>query len=543
MISFFKNIFRDDEFRYLDEWSRGFWAIPPDTIKVRFSQQGYEDKGYGHIQQIVANVEKLLENYFKKLCKLNNCKSEETFQQEMQQVFKPNLILFYVATHLHDIGMAFPGIFKALSGYVKNKAQNPSHFGEIIHEYHHYTSFIVLFEMSYLKSVNPISIKSCKYLSNIEGDREKITDLESLDGILNILFENFIRGKTKIKNIQNFKIILAILCLLHKEINEDYLKNILKKFKEKDAGAMEIFNYWWSYFERAQAWTNKIYERFARTNGNELPGTDDAELLVKRSRSIIDLQLVEALLQYGDKTDITIERLARKPLLEHSETLREMPLKTFKDDIIKDGKIGYINTKIAQKVISDYARFRACCYIPVLLITVESDEILPGGITMHALNIVINYLRFDSDKEVFKFIRYQDEKDFFDLGFLRVIRFHIPTVIRYSRPSFKENPVLALKFKKKEFSIHDPDLGVNGISDLDDFSDTQDGLKLLKSTTLDDSLKNFPYTLQNCKAIKKYANLLIKKGSKKQAFHESCDMDVPSSFEIMAVLNLFHKED
>ena len=61
--------------------------------------------------------------------------------------------------------------------------------------------------------------------------------------------------------------------------------------------------------------------------------------------------------------------------------------------------------------------------------------------------------------------------------------------------------------------------------------------------------KNFPYTRQNIEAIERISQpYLDSEGRFKmkepgKIFYETCDLDVPASFELMAVLNLFMEEE
>jgi hypothetical protein len=578
MNTFLEDLFEDEELKELDKWSQSFWGVNSDhnSLKIQFSQQGYEDKGYGHIQRIISNVGELLENYFTILYDLNDKEDKGDFLGEMKKAFKENLILFYVAAHLHDIGMKFPGIFEALSKYVNENSQNPLHIGKITHEYHHYISFIVLMEMicQEIGSKGP-------YLSNIskshpEGCKRLIEDKENLNFILNNIFERYFSDlKKSIERPWEFKVILAILCLLHKEVNIDYVHRILRNFKDentKNSIVVETFNRWWSYFERANLWTEKMCQRFLRYDSIEPPECDDMELLEASSGQKIDLSLVEALLQYGDKTEITIARLVRKPLDKEGNPIEKMPLEDFIKDTEYDGRKGYICTNIAQGVISDFARTRACLFIPVLLIKVENmagknkkkdkknkekNETVPSEEVKPGLNIVLLYLRFDGDNDVFKRIRYYNEKDFFELGFLRVIRFHLPAVIHLLKEAdaldkkYKENPVFTLTFKMEEHSIKHPNI-TNLIRE---YPESSDGFKLLKGTIMGNRnkdrkpRKNFPYTRQNLEAIERISQPYLdsedrfKVKEPKKVFYETCDLDVPASFELMAVLNLFMEEE
>jgi len=531
MNTFLDDMFKgsgNENFEKLDAWSRRFWTVDKDNIKVKFAQQGYEDKGHGHIQRIIANVGELLECYLEKL---DGFQKKEGQQQIIlkpiwDEVFKSNLILFYVAAHLHDIGMNFPGIFEALTKYVKENSTTPLHIGEIIYEHHYYASFIILMEMSCIEvGVDAFAISP--YLKNISTEKNK-KDIIALNELVETIYNNHF-GKF-FDSIKEFKIVLAILSLLHKKIKNEYVESIVRKFVDKNKDVVKIFEEWWDYFERARRWTEKAHQRYLRDR-DKLPASDDAEFLKAKDDSLLDLQLVEALLQFGDKTEITIARLARMPM-----GYDQMPLADFIEDTKYDDQKGYICVDMARKVISDFARTRACCYIPVLLITVEKDP----NMATPELRIVIHYLRFDGDKDLFKYIRYQDEKDFYDLGFLRDIRLRIPTLISRSKEISKINPVFELKFKRKEHSIRDDlDYLISSSSDpRKNFPETKKGLEKIRERK-----GNFPYTQQNCDAINKYANLLIKPEGKKRVFYKSCDQEVPANFEIMAVLNLFDREE
>lgn len=479
MHTYLNTFFKDERFeslKKLADWSEVFWVVDPEPAKIRSqnAQQGYEEKGLGHIDRIISNVGEFLESYFDALYKVNKSGDDdkEAFLCQMHEVFEKNLVLFYTAAHLHDIGMRFPGIFKALSDFVKDKGQNPLHIGGLVHQYHHYASFIILMEMCCLKEFTKIEMKTRPYLANIIDERNNkknqpvLICLDKLNINLKNIHSKFSEKTSLELPFKEFKVILAILCLLHKDTDEKTLQNILRKFRDGGDNLIEIFNKWWSYFERSKSWTDKVFERFSREKTNELPECDDAELIIAEStkekappsKSIIDLALVEALLQYGDKTEISIARLARIPLAEKgSPPINEMPLKMFIDDTKYDGRKGYINTKMAQRVISDHARARACCFIPVALVTVEKkvNKKKYQSPEEAELNTVIHYLRFPGDENILKYIRYQNEKDFYDLGFFRVMRFHLPSVIYHSSYALRRNPVFSLKFKKKGHHIGD----------------------------------------------------------------------------------------
>lgn len=570
MNTFLNDMFQSQELQALDEWSRRFWRVNPNQIKTQFAQQGYEEKGHGHIEYIISNVGELLEKYFQLLETQNQKmnligRKQPGFKISLRAGFEKILILFYVSAHLHDIGMGFPGIFKSMSGYLKEKGQNPQHIGAIIHEYHHYASFIVMLEMSLPEAINATSSQR-PYLSNLAlKNNKKLTKLYKelrlfLENIHTKHFEDF---EDSIKDFKEFLILLGILSLLHKEIDMNYVRSILRKFQDVNMNSVDIFNKWWCYFERGRAWTEKLHQRFQRVESTDLPDISDHELLISRKGAILDLCLVEALLQYGDKTDITIARLTRKPI-----GYDKLPIEDFIEDISYDDKIGYINTNIAQRVISEWARYRACCFLPVILVNVETRDAQNGKKSgSHELFIVIHYLRFKGDESVFKYIRYNDEKDFFDLKFLEAIRFHLPVVVDWFKKKCEkiddklENSVFPITFKKEEHRI-DTNERLKEAIDLEKPDPYFKRLKLPDSMTKSletdvkigvynlarayvkakfDYRKIFPFTQLNKDAIKK--NTKIKKKKKEnesqKVFMESCDLTVPASFEVMAVLNLF----
>lgn len=558
MNKFLKDLFEGKELQQLTDWSENFWKYDQKNLKIQFAQQGYEDKGFGHIQRIIANVGELLENYFKLPHDVQpNTKNKDEFCTAMKEDFRYNLILFYVAAHLHDIGMKFPGIFESLSEYIGEQSQNPLHIGEIIHDYHHYTSFIILMEMSCNVSFDKKSIKKRPYLQYIKGGeliKSAIEDLKGLNKCLAHIHSKMNMVKF-IPELKDFKVILAILCLLHKEVNEEYVRSILKNLKGNEVNSVDTFNKWWGYLERSTRWTDKIFQRFSRNDNSKVFGINDHELIIIKNTSnnnsgnqcqILDLLLVEALLQYGDKTEISIARIARKPA-----GYRQIPLKNFYEDCAFDNRDGYICTNIKQRIISDFARFRACRFIPVIIIKVErASEHDDKG-----LDIVIHYLRFEEDDDVFKLIRYHNEKDFFDLHFLRVIRFHLPVIIHLlkengveSLKKIQKKSIFSLTFKKKEHYIR---LEKEIFELSKSFKDTKNGLKEILNIWKDckDKENFFPYTRKNRKAIRKFSQSLLNREERnrrkdsQKVFYEMCDSIVPASFDIMAVLNLFVEEE
>jgi hypothetical protein len=483
MNEFLKDIYEGEStLGKLEDWTRDFWELDESNADPIFAQKGYEEKGCGHIERIISNVGEFLEKYFSKLGELNgvNIKIEserKEFFKKMKTIFKPSLVLLYVAIYLHDIGMRCPGIFKALSRFVKGGGENALHISKIVHEHHHYASFIILMELTESDTLNEDNRDQFAFLSQIPAERfRKVKDyLNRLNVILeevanNICFNPYFGVTEKSRRQRDFKVIYAILSLLHKEVDVNSLRSILKQFQQNSkisyARTIESFNKWWGNIERGRKWNERTRQRFFRAGGNgELPADKDYEVLMIGNSSeefgALDLLLIEALLQYGDKTDITIARLAR----EH-EGYYKIPLDVFCDDIEYDNKNYSMCNKMAQQVVSDFARLRACSFIPVLLITIdgndEKSEKSPDNIITKPfpeLNIVIHYLRFENDEDIFRFVRLQDEKDFFDLQFLDVIRFHIPLTLRLAsdkNESFK-NPVFNINFKKEEHQIGERD--------------------------------------------------------------------------------------
>jgi len=574
----------------LEHWSRWFWKVYPKTIKQKFAQQWYEDKGMGHIEQIIENTENRLGERFKVVAPNHNSGEAIAVFNGMEK----SLLLFYIAAYLHDIGMEFPEIYESLSEYVDGVELKPSHIGEIIHDYHHYTSFIVLMELSCCKTDN---FNSTHYLQRIKS---RSSQLKKLHGHVKNCFKDFQLFK-EIKQ-QDFFVILAILCLLHKEVKEDLLQSILSNFKQSGVHSktIPIFHKWWEYFQQSVKWTDKIKERFSREESKKFPKYEDHEMLLytlsdccgekhpsvmvgsfqkillkhiefmrifkrrsaqkdrvlrykrrlmKRNNNgdeivqVLDLALVEALLQYGDKTDITYLRLYRK---QNGYTPR--PIVDFIEAINRDNQDGYICTTIKQRVISSWARFRGCRFFPVLSVKVGPKT------CENNIDIVIEYLRLPGDDDIFRLLRYHNEKDFYDLDFLNVIRFHVPINLSLLAKKGNTNAtnadddfrICSLQFQRKETFINEVKnhKGLISIIKPSGKEDKQ-GQKSFRSMLVD-NCKNkkytFPYTKLNRKAIKDFSKNVVNPEKKKEdkVFHETGDMTVPASFEIMAVLNLFN---
>ena len=287
--------YKDKENEVLNElrdWSKGFWKIDSENVPAIFAQRGYEDKGYGHIERIISNVGELLEKYCEILSRLNNPGTEKKYSGKFKEKFidqlGPNLILFYIAAHIHDIGMNFAGIYEALSDLVAAGGDSALHIGEIIHNYHHYSSFIVLLELNYFdekKKDENESIEDCPYLLNLHPDdrKRKIDDLKRLKVILKNIYETHFKGQFEndIKSEKDFFVMIAILCLLHKEVNPDYVQSIIRKFRDERQETVRLFNKWWDKLNRANEWTKKLKERLPeiKTSPNRFSGCDQIVLI------------------------------------------------------------------------------------------------------------------------------------------------------------------------------------------------------------------------------------------------------------------------
>lgn len=467
-----KEQFGKSELNDLEVWSKKLWEKYSQDRASNFAQQGYEDKGWGHIERIVSNVLDLLENY--PVLYYGNDAEEKSIIDDFFIHIEPNWTMFLAATYLHDIGMCFPGIFKALENVVSKNGESALHISEIIHKYHHYGSFILLLELNNIPEISEESKETltgdehkgieenCPYLVNIPK-KNMYRNIEALIGLrkaLTPLYEKYF-DKKKIDE-KEFRVILAILCLLHREIDLNYVQSILRSFQKSNPNHEETiryFNKWWDFFNRARQrtesfdlnWLQKKLEGSKPTEEifPELIDITEKENKKKIShRSKLSLLFVEALLQYGDKTDITIARLARKPL---NDTGNPIPLKSFLDDIQWDNRKGGICTDMAKKVLSDFARFRACRFIPLFMVSVKNTgekTKTPG------LDVVMHYFRFPNDKDVFPLLRFHNESDFYDLKFLDVIRIHIPLLLWHSNFISNENSlkcsIIEIKFIKEE---------------------------------------------------------------------------------------------
>jgi hypothetical protein len=319
---------------------------------------------------------------------------------------------------------------------------------------------------------------------------------------------------------------------------------------------------------RSREWTFKLRERIPYVSDPNKRFSGSQQVIIKgisqspsgegacdsgektTNNEILDLLLVEALLQYGDKTEITIARLARE--IKVTEEIQNIPLKQFKNDVNYDNQKGFICTDMAQRIISSFARFRACRFIPLILVDVR--EVKENGIIKEKMDVIMHYVRFDSDDDIFRILRYHNEKDFFDLGFLEVIQIHIPMLVDNwpNRPT--KNPFLEIEFKKVEDPFDKlPKKLEKQLSKIleklggKDFF--KDAIEYDKSHRHINPKDRFPYTPQNRKAIREHSWSILNPEEKKKAegikkaFCKTCDLIVPASFEIMAVLNLFREEE
>jgi hypothetical protein len=451
------------ELKDLKDWGENFWKIDQAKVKLTFAQKGYEDKGVGHSERIVSNVGDLLGKYFDVLCQLNHPgetaeNKKKKFRNECFEYLKPHLILFYITAYLHDIGMNFAGIFEALSDLVAAGGDTALHIGEIIHNYHHYASFIVLFEIYYLdQNGTPKNQAKCPYFFNIRKNPPKENNpleyMEDLKGKLRDIYENEDTLLKKFFELEEFFVVLAILCLLHMEVNWDYVQSILLKYKtQKKDERIRYFDKWRSKLDRALEWTEKLQEKISDREKNEIKFSGKEQVVVEIGRGptiVFDLLFVEALLQYGDKTEVTIARLAREIKIKapgKSKDRNIIPLKHFLEDTEYDNQKGFICTNMAQRIISSFARYRACRFIPLILVNVQ--EVKEEKKIQEELEVIFHYSRFDNDEDIFRILRYHNEKAFFDLGLLDVIKIHVPMLLDYWKEKPKKNPLFEIKFKK-----------------------------------------------------------------------------------------------
>ncbi|MBU1700236.1 MAG: hypothetical protein KJ970_07855 [Candidatus Eisenbacteria bacterium] len=298
---------------------------------------------------------------------------------------------------------------------------------------------------------------------------------------------------------------------------------------------------WQSYFARARESLKKIIDLY-RSKENIDSRLEGYELLDVNNNIHIDPMLAEALLQYGDKTDITISRLHRP-----GQNTNNSPLHTFLEAISHDEKEGYLCVDIARSILSPFARYRASRFLPVDSIRINpaavrihsgekpnaKNEIVPAG-----LDIVITYWWIESwADELFRLIRYHNEKDFYDLGFLDVIRFNIPLFFSKLNTPIKRNkdPIPVIRFFYKKHTIKN-----NETNNLDNIEAIDFVIGKLKSAS-----SRFPFTSENIKALRScspssiHQKKLDRPPQPECAFYETADGLIPGSFEILAILNTF----
>lgn len=652
------NRFLDEKFftekkhslQLLDIWSRLFWRMEEDKLPAIFAQRGYEDKGYGHIERIISNVGELLEKYSDVLCKINGDGSnKKAIQNEFVKKLKSTIILFYAAAHVHDIGMNFSGIYDALKDLVKTGGDNALHVGQIIHDYHHYTSFIILMDLEHLKPLEETeetknseneqdTYAGCAFLKKIsEIDKDsKFQQLFSLKKNLDAIYrEHFVPAKDagfSIEDSQDFFILLGILCLRHKEVESDYVRDIICCY---DSKTRERFNKWWDVFKWADEWSRKQKEMISDTDKEEPRLSDCSRVTLKLEEDLyLDFYLAEAFLLYGDKTEISIARLARRMMVKSEqdteyytqlETLLSseeknnieglknqlgaeaennehsyLPLTRFTVDSSCDNSRQTICSDMVQRVISSFARYRACRFIPVLLVEPqeresppnnprekknqerESPQETPQEEKKSGLDIVIHYLRFKKDDDIFRILRYHNEKDFYELDFLGTIRLHIPMLLNFllkgDQIIIKENPFFDIAFRKVEHQFSTiaeflekekmktdntgteakssfPNEKIsNLINQVTSFQDTIKGVIHIKEYIDNNERKveekvRFPYSRQNRESVREFSRAILEPEARKKAqgppkaFFKTADLIVPTSFEILAILNLFRQED
>ncbi len=458
------------ELRQLNAWGKKFWETYEKKRDRNFAQQGYEDKGYGHIERIIGNVEELLENYCELLYQLNypadkpgdTAPSKEGFENKFLKILKPTLIMFFLAAILHDIGMTLPGIFKALKDVLTVSDDSAQHVSAIVHNYHNYGSFILLLELNHIEideKNGEIKTKKYAFLDYIpeKNKNQHIGNLVTFKKFLSTIYnEHFKNAEKNSFDKDEFFVILAIICLVHQEVDIEDVRSILRRFQPGHDNTVKLFNKWWDFFNRAREWTLSAPKWLPQyLNPENKKEKDIFPELIQFSEAHLDVLLTSALLQYGDKTEITIARLTKeldktKSGGKENENTPQTSLEKFWFDTQWDNQDGYICTEMAQRVISDFSRFRACRFIPLFLVKTRNHP----GTNPPRLDVVMHYFRFPADKDVFPLIRYHDEKDFSDLKFLDVIKVHIPLLIhnfKNKNPEIKKNILVDINLRRKEY--------------------------------------------------------------------------------------------
>ncbi|MBU1950356.1 MAG: hypothetical protein KJ927_16695, partial [Candidatus Eisenbacteria bacterium] len=209
-------------FRELANWSLNLWSdsdITPKDIQL-YALQGFEQKGYGHITQILDNISRLLEVY-------KNDSVLDPSKKTFISILEGNIQLCFLATHLHDIGMRYPGIFEHLSPLVSKDNPIPLHIGELVHRYHHYVSFIILMEIGKKADNSNIPWNEHSYIKNLlkkeDNNCDSLPDsIIQLDKLLEILKNIHNKHFNKL-TLVDFISLLALLCLYHKEFKQEAL--------------------------------------------------------------------------------------------------------------------------------------------------------------------------------------------------------------------------------------------------------------------------------------------------------------------------------
>lgn len=517
------------ELKQLNACAKRFWETYEKKRDRNFAQQGYEDKGYGHIERIIGNVEELLGNYCDLLYQLNypedkagdnTAPSRKEFEDEFLKILRPTLIMFFLAALLHDIGMTIPGIFEALKDVLTVSDDSAQHLSAIVHNYHNYGSFILLLELNHIEIVGKNNTKEYAFLDYIpeKNKNQHIKNLVAFKKFLSGIYkEHFSEAEKNHFEEEEFFVILAIICLVHKEVDIEDVRSILRRFQPGYDKTVKHFNKWWDFFNRAREWTlaaPKWLPQYLKTeNKKEKEIFPELIPLKKFPEAHLDILLASALLQYGDKTEITIARLTKdlkkkKSGKDENINTPQTNLEKFWFDTQWDNQEGYICTEMAQQVISDFSRFRACRFIPLFLVKTRNHP----GTDPPRLDVVMHYFRFPTDKDVFTLIRYHDEKDFSDLKFLDVIKVHIPLLIhnfKNKNLKIEKNILVDINLRRKEYPFPTVDDELKKLVHY--FFTTREGMAALQRDIDEIPLKNsFEKFMEESKLEEQVGNFIKK---------------------------------
>lgn len=560
----------------LEEWNRGFWLLKKSDIDAVFAQKGFEDKGFGHSERIIANVSLFLDKYITTLMGISKLNVfDSSVKNRYRDEFKHTYLLFYSLAHLHDIGIKCAGIYEALNKLINAGGDLALHVGEIIYDYHHYSTFIVLLEISplFIESVPQnleedidlnVILESTTYLKKLYEitKDDEIKYLFTLRNKIIAIFDDYFKddfiGKV---NIEDFFILLALLSLFHKSTKYEFCQSILRKLTGGKQDKLEKITQWWDFFKRSETWTNELKKKMPKPGEKPIIGLFSGwkNIIIERNGNYLNLVLAEALLQYGDKTEISIARLARPITIKKDSNEKNsqnstnsnevIPLEEYIKNIEYDNIDGLICTDMAQRRISQYARYRACRFIPVLYVDVDEDP-------QYVVNVIIYYMRFKGDREIFRLLRYKNEKDFYDLDFLNNIQVHLYMMFSLRELSKKmnskkhlESGFLKLKLLKKEDNF--PPQNLEKIATLKNTLDAIE--KIERHIENEDQAKiepanKFPYTLRNRQAVRENSQDILNPEARKRnqgtkkVFESVDDLVIPMGFDLMAVLNLFNEE-